>query len=196
MNSNPITVKVVNEDLAWTRKSTANWKRYQLKIIGAKDINADYNVTQFIKRNRSYTYNLTWANPSVKLYAQENNINVNNDNFDFYIICDLEFGKLPILELEETIKRYYSTSRKGGYFSFQSYYLNWTNDSRGCREDLTGNMDIALPLWIEKYLGIAKYTNNSLSLSSPLTNRTSTGELIAGSDFMYTHGNVRIWTWK
>ena len=196
MNLKSTTIKVINQDLAWRRKKTNNWKEYQLNFIGATDIEVDHKLKQYITAHPDWTFNLQWANASIQAFAAQAGTKISNTQFDFYIICDLEFGKLPLAQLESTIKQLYQDSLHGGYFSFQSYFLNWNNQAEYCKAELHDDMDIALTQWIEQYLEIDNYTNDSLQISKPLTNVTAQGEVIAGSDFMYTHGNIRIWTWK
>ena len=191
-----VDLVTITNDLAWRSNKTRNWKQWQLSKLKAADIDIDHTIKTFIKNNSTWQFNLEWANPDIKKFAVDNNIKTSTTDFDFFVICDLEFGKLPVVEIENTIKTMYNTSTTGGYFSFQSYYLNWQNDPAGLRKDLDDNMDIAVEQWVKQYLNISTYENSSLKISKPLTNIDSKGRLIAGSDFMYTHGNTRFWLWK
>ena len=191
-----ITTTLQLDDLAWKSKKTHNWKEYQLSKLKASDIGIDAKIKTFVKSNPTWRFNLTWANPSIKQFASDNNVIVDGDQYDFFVISDMEFGKLPLLEIERLIKYYYDVSKNGGYFAIQSYYLNWQNDTHAARPGLPLSIDSAVPRWVEQYIGVKTYTNDSLKISNPLANVDSDGRLIAGSDFMYTHGNMRIWLWK
>jgi hypothetical protein len=180
----------------FSREQYANWKQLQLKVFQAKDISVDHRVKRFMDQHPDWTFNLQWANSDIQQYAQQQNIRVSNENFNFFFACDLEFGKTPWSELEQSLKDWYQQSTHGGYFAFQSYYINWQNDPAALRLDLDDHLETAVDQWIQQHLGISTYDNDSLNLTNPLNNRTATGELISGSDFMYTHGNIRIWLWK
>ena len=175
--------------------ASTNWKRHQLRFLDADDIVCDYELKVHIQQYPDWQVHVEYASGDLKSYAEQHNM-VNNQDFDFFIINDMEFGKLNLLELEHIIKDLYNRSRHGGYFSVQSYFLNWNNQSECCRADLDDNMDRAAVEWVERYLGVNTYTNKSLKISDPLKNFTADGRLLAGSDFMYTHGNIRFWLWK
>ena len=187
---------IQQDDLSWKHKRTHDWKSYQLSKLNATDIDIDSKVKNFILSHPTWRFNLTWANPDIKKFAASNQILVNDQQYDFFIICDMEFGKLPLVEIEELIREYHTVSNHGGYFAMQSYYLNWQNDDAVVKPELSDDMDQAVPQWVEKHLSISDFTNDSLKISNPLSNIDSQGRLIAGSDFMYTHGNIRFWLWK
>ena len=189
-------MKLITTQKDFTENKTSNWRDRQLQLLKATDIQVDYNIKQFMSAHPDYVYNLTYASDWFKTYASDNNLKVSSEKFDFFINCDMEFGKLPVDVLEQTIKQQYQTSTQGGYIAFQSYYLNWQNDTQFNRLDLDDSMDRAVVQWVERYLGINNYTNECLQIDNPLTNVTDNGEIIAGADFMYTHGNIRFWLWK
>jgi hypothetical protein len=172
-----------------------NWKKFQLRFLNADDISCDYVLKQKMQDNPSWAWNLDYASADIKIFADQK-FKINNTNFDFFIINDLEFGKLPIKQLESTVVDLYNQSVHGGYFSVQSYYLNWHNQPEHCYQDIDDDMDIAVEQWVRDKMQIKNYTNASLQISNPLKNRLPNGELVAGSDFMYTHGNTRFWLWK
>ena len=173
-----------------------NWKKFQLRFLNADDIACDYVLKQKIQDNPAWVWNLDYASADIKLFADQAQVKINNKDFDFFIINDLEFGKLAIKQIEQTIVNFYNVSRHGGYFAVQSYYLNWPNQRDHCYQDLDDDMDIAVEQWVRDKMGIADYKNESLQISNPLKNRLPNGELVAGSDFMYTHGNTRFWLCK
>jgi len=185
-----------NTEYSFKSKKTSNWKHYQLRFMNAIDIDIDHKLKKFINSNSNWTFNIDFASPDIKNFVNKHGIKNNSINFDFFIINDLEFGKKPVSEIEHTLVDWYNISNNGGYFSFQSYYLNWNNQPNGLRKKLDDDMDVAVVQWVDQCLGISTYTNDSLTISDPLKNLSDTGELIAGSDFMYTHGNIRFWLWK
>lgn len=175
--------------------ATTNWKRLQLRFLGADDIACDRELKVFMQQRPDWRYHVEFTSPDLKLFSNQN-CTVDNQDFDFFVINDLEFGKLRLDELETTIKNLHQTSRHGGYFSVQSYFLNWNNDADCRRTDLSDDFDQAVVEWVKQYIGVKNYTNRSLKISNPLSNITEDGKLLAGSDFMYTHGNIRFWLWK
>lgn len=175
---------------------SANWKKLQLRFLKADDISCDYKLKQFMLDNSSWIFDLEHASADIKNFAQENNINQSTAHCDFFMINDMEFGKIPLRSIETHIKNRFNNSEHGGYFAMQSYYFNWTNDQQCCYADLSDSMDLAVQQWVEKYLNITTYDNDSLAIDNPLENRDADGVLLSGSDFMYTHGNTRFWLWK
>ena len=176
--------------------SELNWKKFQLKFLQADDIACDYVLKQKIISNPTWKYNLDFASTDIKLFACENNIAVSNVDFDFFIITDLEFGKLPLKHLESTVFELYERSRHGGYLAVVSYYLNWNNDPDCCYNELDDNMDVAIEQWLKDVVKISNFKNISLPISNALSNRLPSGELITGSNFIYTHGDIRFWLCK
>jgi hypothetical protein len=175
--------------------ATANWKSLQLKFLDADDIACDYKLKVYMRRRPNWKFHVEYSSPDLKLYSAEHCI-VDHEDFDFFIVNDLEFGKLNLNKLENTIRELHDKSRHGGYFSVQSYFLNWNNEDQ-CRYcNLSDDIDQAVVEWVEQYIGVKNYTNQSLKISNPLSNITEDGKLLAGSDFMYTHGNIRFWLWK
>jgi len=189
-------LKIINEELSFKPKQTSSWKNYQLQFMNAADIDIDHKLKQFMLEHPSWVFNLDHASPDIQQFAEQNQVKESVTDFDFFIISNLEFGKNTVLFMETLITHWYNISRHGGYFSFQSYYLNWENNPNGLRMFVDDNMDIAVEQWVEQCLGISNYTNDSLTISDPLKRLTPDGIVIAGADFMYTHGNTRFWLWK
>lgn len=178
-----------------SHSATADWKRLQLRFLDVDDIACDHDLKVFMKQHPDWQYHVDYASADLKLYSK-NYLTVDHDRFDFFIINHLEFGKLNLSQIENTIKNLYQRSQHGGYFSVQSYFLNWNNHDSERRLDLSDDIDQAVIEWVERYIGVENYSNQSLKISNPLSNVTDDGKLLSGSDFMYTHGNIRFWLWK
>lgn len=175
--------------------ATTNWKRLQLRYLKVDDIACDYKLKVFMQKNPQWRYHVEHASPDLKLYAEEHCI-VDSNDFDFFVVNDLEFSKLSLDTLETTLQKLYNQSQHGGYFSVLSYFLNWHNRPECLRNNLSDDIDKAVVEWVEQYIGVKNYSNQSLKISNPQSNITDDGELVTGADFIYTHGNIRFWLWK
>lgn len=195
LNAMNITITDLKGDPAFKYRSTRDWRYYQLSLLGADEIDVDHRLKSFVRRHCDLAYDVSWAHPQLAQFVHEN-ARVAHDDFDYFLITDLEFGKLPVNEIMRTIRDLYDRSRAGGYFSMQSYYFNWTNDPAYVYPDLDDDADVAAEQWIKQKLAIYSFTNESLVIKQPLNNIDSRGRVIAGVDFMYTHGNMRFWLWK
>jgi len=170
------------------------WKKTQLRYLNCKEIAADHKIKSYILANKNFVYNIEYAGTDIQLFIQKHNIKSSLDNYDFYIIIDFEFSKLPLEKIECGIRRLHGHASIGGYIAIQSFFINY--NSNKIYAEFPNSYDSSITYWIETVLKIQNYSNESLPLDNPLLRKTKDGELISGSDFMYVHGNIRFWTWK
>lgn len=182
-------------DPAFDTKSTRDWRRYQLDLLQADDIDADHALKCFVNNHSDLVYDTTWAHNDLTRFVAQH-ATVSSEAYHYFFVTDLDFGKLPVAKLIKTLRELYDRSSHGGYFSMQSYYFNWTNDRSYTYPELDDDVDIAVEQWVKTELGIKTFSNQSLRIKQPLQNQDDQGRVIAGVDFMYTHGNIRFWLWK
>ena len=194
-----VPIKVIPPDFFY--KDTAKWDNYQhewkkcqLKALGSSEIAPDYALKSYILSHKEYVYNIEYAGTDIQLFLKDHNIQTNNDKFDFYLITDFKFSKLPLEKIECAFRRLYGHAKIGGYAAMQSYFINY--NSNKLYSEFPDSYSQSVPYWVETVLKIENFTNETLQLDNPLLRKTSDGQLISGSDFMYVHGNIRFWAWK
>jgi hypothetical protein len=111
---------------------------------------------------------------------------------DFFVLTDIELGKLPLETFFKLVRKKYNDSKFGGYIAVLSYYLN----TNVVRHDLQGSYSENIAQVFSENLSYVNRLENLSSVTDFPINKTKNNVLIEGSNFIFVHPNIRYFLWK
>lgn len=171
-------------------KNSNAWYNLQQKNQGWKEIEPDYELTQFLS-SKSWSLNLKFCHANLKEKLSQ--FNVEKTEKDFFVITDIEISKLPLSYLFKLIKKNYDTHKIGGYIACLSYYLN-VQKTYDISDQLTYSQSIKKIF--EQELSFANLLEDKSCVNDNPINLVKEDSLVEGSNFIFVHPNIRYFIWK
>lgn len=112
---------------------------------------------------------------------------------DFYLVTELELGKLPLGDLFALYKKLYDRSKVGIYLAVLSYYLQPDKTY----PHLTGSYSENIDRVFRENLSFAdRIENCSTVIDYPLVQAQVKGFMEEGANYIFVHPNIKFWLWK
>lgn len=166
-----------------------NWYKLQQDFQGWKGISPDKVVLDRI-REKNWSIDLRYCHFSLQQALA--NFESKNNRPDFFIMSDLEIGKLPLDVVFKMIKQFYDNSKFGGYIAILSYYLNVRKPDR----TLTGSFKQNIETVFSRNLSYVSNLENLSTVNDYPINTLENGVLLEGTNFIFVHPNIRYFLWK
>jgi hypothetical protein len=171
--------------------SLKDWAGMQKKILGWEVTAADSRVIDCVK---DQGWNIDSSRTHHVLQHALSKHSVPKNQFDFFVMTDLELSKLPFDSVIKIIKAQLRSVKVGGYFALMSYYLNVTKP----RRQLTGTYpENILQVFQQELADVAKVECVSNVYHEPINVFDPVSqEMIEGANFLFVHPNIRYFVWN
>jgi hypothetical protein len=172
-------------------KRFVDWYQVQKDVQGWNYIPADLFVaSKLIPQNLSL--NLDYCHRGLKNLLIDFEA-IPYEQPDFFVITELELGKISLSELFSLYETSYKQSRYGIYVAALSYYLEPDQVDSTLKDSYSKNIDT---VFRKNFHYADRVEDYSVVTDQPLKDLDDNGCLVEGSNYIFVHPNIRYFLWK
>jgi len=166
-----------------------DWYKLQQDFQGWNGITPDETV---INRLSDKNWSIDTKHCHLSLKQSLSKFSNETGSSDFFILTDVEIGKLPLDVFFKIVKKKYESSKHGGYIAILSYYLN----VKVSDPSLTGSYKENIETVFSNNLSYVSNLENVSDVVDFPINIVVDDELVEGANFIFVHPNIRYFLWK